>query len=211
MVPSSLRLLGSTAVDNGWLDLVLNLARARASCLELLHDLQRLSISNFTEDDVLAVEPRGDDGGDEELRAVGVGTRVGHGQDTRLGVSSLEVLIRELLTVDRLATRAIAASEVTALQHELRDDSVERGPFVAEALLAGAEGTEVLGSLGDYIVVEIEVDSTSVRRWRSLASAFGISSLFVEGCVGPLNLEPSGYTHGCGRWMELSRGTEGWD
>jgi len=45
-------------------------------------------------------------GGDEELRAVGVGTGVGHGEETRLGVSLLEVLICEFLAVDGLASSA---------------------------------------------------------------------------------------------------------
>jgi len=157
-------LLGRTAVDDGWLDLVLNLTRARASRLKLLHDLQGCRVSNFAEDDVLAIEPGGDDGGDEELGAVGIGTCVGHGQQSRFGVSSLKVLIRELLAVDRLAAGAIATSEVTALQHELRNDAMEGRALVAEALLASAESAEVLGSLGDYIVVEVEVDSTAVRR-----------------------------------------------
>ena len=65
-----LSLLGSTAVNNGGLDLVLNLTRAGTSCLEFLDDVQALLISNFTEDDVLAIQPGGDNGGDEELGAV---------------------------------------------------------------------------------------------------------------------------------------------
>jgi hypothetical protein len=46
------------------------------------------------------------------------------------------------------------------LQHELRNDAVKLASLVAEALLASAESTEVLGSLWDYIVIEIEVDTT---------------------------------------------------
>jgi hypothetical protein len=47
----------------------------------------------------------------------------------------------------------------------LRDDAVELAALVAKALLAGAESTEVLGRLGDYIVVEVEVDAGLVG-WR---------------------------------------------
>jgi hypothetical protein len=36
---------------------------------------------------------------------------------------------------------------------------VELGARVAEALLAGAESTEVLGRLGDNVVEELEVDA----------------------------------------------------
>jgi len=107
---------------------------------------------------VLAVEPGGDDGGDEELGAVGVGTSVGHGEKAGLGVAELEVLIGELGTVDGLTARAVAAGEVTTLEHEAGDHTVEGAALVAQrlaaladALLASAEAAEVLGSLGHNI------------------------------------------------------------
>ena len=56
----------------------------------------------------------------------------------------------------------VATSEVTTLKHELRNDAVELGALVAEALLASAESTEVLGGLGSHIVVELEVDAATV-------------------------------------------------
>jgi len=52
----------------------------------------------------------------------------------------------------------VAAGEVTTLKHELRDDTVELAAAVAEALLAGAKGAEVLDGLGDDVVEELEVD-----------------------------------------------------
>jgi len=57
---------------------VVNLAGTAASGLESIDDIQRLLVSNLAEDDVLAIEPAGDDRGNEELGAVGVGTSVGH-------------------------------------------------------------------------------------------------------------------------------------
>jgi hypothetical protein len=54
---------------------------------------------------VLAIQPRGHDSGDEELRAVGVGTSVSHGQEERTVVLQLEVFILELFTVDGLALK----------------------------------------------------------------------------------------------------------
>ena len=78
----------------------------------------------------------------------------------------LEVLVLELGAVDGLAASAIARGEVTALDHELLDDAVEDGPLVvqrlarlADAFLAGAEGSEVLGRLGHDIVVQLECDA----------------------------------------------------
>ena len=52
----------------------------------------------------------------------------------------------------------VAASEVTTLEHELRNHTVELAALVAEALLAGAESAEVLHGLG-HVVVELEVDA----------------------------------------------------
>ena len=40
------------------------------------------------------------------LGAVGAGAGVGHGQQVGLGVTQLEVLVRELVAVDRLTTYA---------------------------------------------------------------------------------------------------------
>lgn len=125
---------------------------------------------------------RGDDGGDEELGAVGVLAGVGHGQETLLGVLELEVLIGELLAVDcgisissviiqyqgsfrdgeqltGLATGTVALGEVTTLDHELLDNTVEGRALVAEALLAGSESAEVLGSLGDSLSVQTHGDA----------------------------------------------------
>jgi hypothetical protein len=53
-----------------------------------------------------AIQPGGDGGGNEKLTAVGVFARVGHAEHALLGVLELEVLIGELLTVDRLAASA---------------------------------------------------------------------------------------------------------
>lgn len=102
---------------------------------------------------MLSVEPLSDDGGDEELGAVGVGTGVGHGEETGLVMAKLEVLIGKLGTVDGLATSAVVVGEVTALEHELGDDTVENAALVVQTvtLLTSAEGTEVLGGLGDNV------------------------------------------------------------
>ena len=53
----------------------------------------------------------------------------------------------------------IATGEVTTLEHELGDDTVELGARIAEALLARAESTEVLGRLRDDVVEELEVNA----------------------------------------------------
>jgi len=96
------------------------------------------------------------------VRCLRVWSGVGHGGKSWLGVLSGEVLIGELLTVDGLATSAVATGEVTSLEHELRDNAVEGRASVSETLLAGAESAEVLSSLWDNVIVEVEVDAAGL-------------------------------------------------
>jgi hypothetical protein len=68
-------------------------------------------------------------------------------EETLLAVLQLEVLIGELVAVDGLATSAVALGEITTLDHEVLDDTVEGRALVAKALLASSKSSEVLGSL----------------------------------------------------------------
>jgi len=168
----SLRL---TAVCDGRLERELDRTRVATSLLQGIHHLLALVICDLAENHVLSVQPTRDGSGDEELAAVCVGSCVGHAQQVLLVVGELEVLVCELLAVDRLAAGAVAPGEVTALEHEAGDDSVEGAALEAEALLASAEGSEVLGGLGDDVVVEGEVDS--LRLWRGTV---GLGVLHIE-------------------------------
>ena len=61
----------------------------------------------------------------------------------------IEVLVRELVAVNRLAPSAIVVREVAALQHEVRDDAVEPRPLECEArVCSNAQLSEVLGCFG---------------------------------------------------------------
>jgi hypothetical protein len=188
----SLSCLQLTAVDDGGLLVELDGTTARTSSLKGLDDIKGLLVSDLTEDNVASVEPRGNDGGDEELGAVGVGAGVGHGEQTGLVVLQGEVLVGELLTVDGLATSAVATGEVTTLKHEVRDDSVEGRALVAETLLASAESTEVLGGLGDLFVEEVEVDAATLL----LDGGSGLAVL--EDGTLPGDIEENLVTHDCG-------------
>lgn len=53
-------------------------------------------------------------------------------------------------------------SEVTTLEHELRNDTVEGGALVALAFGNLAELTEVPSSLGDVLLEEVEDDTASL-------------------------------------------------
>jgi hypothetical protein len=114
------------------------------------------TLGDLTKDNVLAIQPRGLDSSDKELRTVGVWTSVGHREQTWGSVLEGEVLISEFRTVDRLTTGTVTTSEVTTLKHKLRDHAMELGALVAEALLTSAQSTEVLSSLWDNISKELK-------------------------------------------------------
>ena len=85
-------------------------------------------------------------GGDEELAAVGVGSRVRHGEPAGPFVLQLEVFVLEFGAVDALPARSVAVGEVAALQHEVFDDPVEAAAFVAESFGPEGEFVEVVHS-----------------------------------------------------------------
>ena len=126
---------------------------AKGGCRQAMRGTHRLGAQGFqlpegvqplfhlTEDRVLAVQPGRAPEGDEELRAVGVGTRVCHGQRTLLGVLEREVLVVKLATVNAAAPRAVPGCDVPTLGHEIGNDAVEGAALVAElgALLTRAK------------------------------------------------------------------------
>jgi PIN domain nuclease of toxin-antitoxin system len=150
-------ILNGTSVTDE--DLSLGRAACSSEGLDLLDKIHTLD--NFAEDDMGTIQPRGNDSGDEELRSVGVLAGVGHGEQTRLSVLQVEVLISELLSVDGLSTGAVSLGEVATLKHEVGDDTVEGRSLVSVSILTSAEFTEVAGGLGDDVIEEFEDDTSS--------------------------------------------------
>lgn len=85
----------------------------------------------------------------------------GHAAGALKHLLSLHTIVRD---VHPRCAPYIATLEITTLKHEVGDDAVEDGTLVVQtrALLARAEGAEVLGRFGDDVVVELEVDTASL-------------------------------------------------
>ena len=66
--------LRNTRADNSGLLVKLNLTTVITGSLDGLDNSKRLLVSDLAKDDVLAIEPAGDNGGDEELGAIAIAT-----------------------------------------------------------------------------------------------------------------------------------------
>ena len=105
---------------------------------------------------------------DEELRAVGVLSRVRHAQLPAFRVLDSEGFVGKLLAVNALAARSVAICKVSSLAHEARNDSVERAAFVmqglaslADTLVAGAQRSEVLHRFWTHAAEQVHLHATS--------------------------------------------------
>jgi len=111
-------LLQDSAIDDSRLLVVWDGSKFSAGGFDSFNVFLRLFVGNLTEDDVTAVKPGRNDGGDEELGAVRVRARVSHGEKERPvvlpGIRSVQVLVLELVAIDGLATSAILTSEIAA-------------------------------------------------------------------------------------------------
>ena len=127
------------------------LAALGAESLNLLDHVHALG--HLAKHDVTSIQPRGEYGGDEELRAVGARTGVGHGQQALLVVLELEVLILKLLAVDGLATRALCVCGVLCSCCCVDTvQSNEGGLVVAWGGLSRRECAVAMWSCGDVIM-----------------------------------------------------------
>ena len=97
----------------------------RAICLDFLDYIH--AIGDASEDNVLAIKPVCFHCAQEELRPVGVGSSISHGENTWSSVFQLKVFICEFLPVDGLSASAIAASEVATLRKRIQAKAVYSG------------------------------------------------------------------------------------
>lgn len=100
--------------------------RSRSIALDCLHNIHALT--HIAKHTVLAVQVRGSNSTEKKLRPIGVGSSIGHGQNTGPGVLKAEVLIVELAPVDGLATCPVEVREISALAHEVSNDTMEGRP-----------------------------------------------------------------------------------
>src|SRR5208282_121442 len=154
---------------------------------DFFHDF--VTFDDLAENWVFAGEPVGVGDGDEKLRSVGVGTRVGHRQLSRL----VKTMWRALGFVFELVARTAktAAHRVPALDHEAGNYPMENSPvvkgvsglFVGSGMrplaLAFAQFDEVGDGLGGLLFKQAANDATLAGFEHGIGS----------GCAGHSLLE----------------------
>ena len=81
-------------------------------------------------------------------------------------MDKFEVLIGKLSTVDALTAGSVSSSEVSALNHEVRNDSMKGRSFVVQrfaqssiSFFSGAQSAEVFSGLGNVVTEQAHDDS----------------------------------------------------
>jgi hypothetical protein len=100
-VRPSVNRLKLTAVNDGGLLGVVDGTGAGANSLKGLDDSHGLVIGDLAEDDVATIQPRGLDGGDEELRAVAVRVMLAQAGDCSLGWFGSPYVLGPALAMER--------------------------------------------------------------------------------------------------------------
>lgn len=113
-LPLSQTLLGSDLAGGSNTDLLGGFSRLRTNSFNIFYNIK--TFQNFAKNNMLAVQPWGGDGGDEELGTLRVGAGVGHGQVSLFGVLDLEVLVVELATIDGLAADSGSMGKISTLR-----------------------------------------------------------------------------------------------
>jgi hypothetical protein len=73
-----------------------------------------------------------------------------------------EVLILKLISIDGLSSSAIVVGEISALAHEVGDDTVESASLITKSLLSCAQSTEVFCCLRDNIGAKLKQTTTKL-------------------------------------------------
>jgi hypothetical protein len=116
---------------------------------------------------------------DEELRTIGIGSGVGHGEDARLVVAAVGfALAFELIA----GVSGAGAEGAAALDHEVGDNTVEAQPIVEPArgeVKEGADGDGcVIGKEGevDVALVGLDGDFNVVHEGDNLTRILPVKS-----------------------------------
>ncbi len=88
--------------------------------------------------------------GNKELTSIGIFAGIGHTEKPSALMADLEILVFEFLPVDTSASRSVVIREISPLDHEVGDQTVESGILIGERRVwAQAQRKEVVAGFGN--------------------------------------------------------------
>ena len=115
---------------------------------------------------MFSIQPRCFGKTNKKLGPIGVASGVGHWQDSRSSVPQLKILIiKRPIPVNGFAPSSVMLGEITALAHEVRNDTVKDWAFESEPLFTRTKGTEIFSGPGDNISPQLYDNLTN--RWTT--------------------------------------------
>lgn len=142
------------------------IVRSRGNIFNLLE--HQHTVDDLTEYNVLSVQKVTRSTGDEKLTAVSVFPTIRHRKHPRRRVLHYEIFVGELgATVNTARTGPISVNEISTLDHEILNDSMEGAALVARgyailAILACAELAEIFRSFRRHIGEELELNTANI-------------------------------------------------
>ena len=109
------------------------------------------AFNNLSKHNVLAIKPGGLGSTNEKLRTIGIGSSIGHAQNSGSSMSKLEILVFKLVSIDGFSTGSIVVGKISSLTHKIGDHTMKSGASITETFFAGAKSTEIFSSLGNHI------------------------------------------------------------
>mmetsp|Transcript_12741 Transcript_12741/g.27556 ORF Transcript_12741/g.27556 Transcript_12741/m.27556 type:complete len:176 (-) Transcript_12741:75-602(-) len=91
----------------------------------------------------------------ESTLTIGIGTRIGHAEDSRAGMCQREVFVFKATAINGFASSTVVIREISTLTHETWDNPMEGGTSVAKPLLSRTQLTEILSGLGYDVGAEL--------------------------------------------------------
>lgn len=99
----------------------------------------------------------------EKVKWLNIHTSIGHGNSTWSKVLNLKVLISKSWSINWFTTTAISRGEITSLNHEVGNNTVESASFISKSFFSGCKSSEVLSSFWNSISIKSNYNTSYIN------------------------------------------------
>jgi hypothetical protein len=124
-------------------------------------------IHDSSKNDISATEPLGFDSGDKELRSIGIGTGICHGQEEfAVEFDRGQIFILEVSSIDTISASTVVSYNVATLDKAVGNDTMKETATIAESgftSIASTQSSKVFDGLGGDSTKETQNNATDVN------------------------------------------------